>query len=98
MNYEISFHIKAKSELEGLDGRERILVLKQLKKLSNNPYFGEELGNKAGMNLTGYRKIYVDKKKIRIVYKIIEDKILIYVISIGKRDRMDDYKKSETRM
>jgi len=97
MNYDIIFHKDAAKELGDLDGRERIAVLKQLKKIKENPELGEELGNKAGFNLTGYRKIYVDKKRIRIVYRIIEYRLLVYVISIGKRENMDVYRKANSR-
>ena len=98
MIYDLAFHPEAKKELDSLDGRVRIVVLKQLNKLINNPQLGVELGNKAGLDLTGYRKLYVDNKRIRILYKIVKEEILIYVISIGKRDKMEVYKKSIKRL
>jgi mRNA interferase RelE/StbE len=57
-----------------------------------------ELGHKAGLDLTGYRKLYVDNKRIRILYKIISEEILVYIISIGERDKMEVYKKSIKRL
>jgi mRNA-degrading endonuclease RelE of RelBE toxin-antitoxin system len=36
MTYDIAFHPEAKKELDSLDGRVRIVVLKQLNKLMNN--------------------------------------------------------------
>ncbi len=54
-----------------------IKVLKKIETIANNPIMGVELGNKANLNLVGCRKVYVDNKRIRIVYKIIEDKIKI---------------------
>jgi mRNA interferase RelE/StbE len=98
MTYDIAFHPEAKKELDALDGRVRIVILKQLNKLMSNPHLGEELGHKAGLNLTGFRKLYADNKRIRILYKIISEEILVYVISIGKRDKMEVYKKSIKRL
>ena len=42
--------------------------------------------------------MYADKKRIRIVYKIIDDKIIVEVIAIGKRDEMEVYKKASQRL
>ena len=98
MNYKVLFHIEAKKELDNLDGSVKLLVLKQIKKLIKNPQLGEALGNKAGIDLSGYRKIYVNKKQIRIIYKIIEEKIEVFVISINKRDKMKVYEISAKRL
>jgi mRNA interferase RelE/StbE len=87
MNYNIKFHDDAKKDLESFDKSVKILIFKQIKKISENPEFGELLGNKKGMDLTGMRKIYVMKKKIRIVYQIIDSELVVFVISIGKRDK-----------
>ncbi len=35
--------------------------------------------------------MYVDKKRIRIVYKIVYNQIIVEVIAIGKRDEMFGY-------
>ena len=92
MIYSIVFHKDAKRDYEKLDGSVRWLVLKQLNKIKKNPFQGLELGNKAGLNLIGYRKIYVNKKQLRIVYKIDEEKIEVLVVSINKRENMKSYK------
>ena len=97
MKFEIIFHPDAAREISGLDNRQKILVLKQVKKLSLAPGTGKELGNKQGLDLSGYRKMYADRKKIRIVYKIFERKILVQIIAIGKRDNMKVYKKAANR-
>lgn len=91
MSYKIVFHEAAVKDLEQIDNSVRILVIKQLKKLQDNPYLGIELGNKGGMNLVGYRKLYVMKKKIRIVYKIIEKKLVVFIVTIAKRDKGEAY-------
>lgn len=98
MKFKIIFHPDAAREISGLDNQQKLLVLKQIKKLSLTPATGKKLGNKQGLDLTGYRKMYADRKKIRIVYKIVEKKILVQIIAIGKRDNMKAYKKAANRI
>lgn len=98
MTYKVLFHPDAAKEIASLDNRVKLLVLKQIKKLTITPGLGSELGNKQGINLSGYRKIYADKKKIRIVYKIVDSKILIQILAVGKREGMEVYKKAATRI
>jgi mRNA interferase RelE/StbE len=96
--YSITYHEDVKSDFKELGHSKTLLVLKKLKKISQNPEIGQDLGNKANMNLSGYKKVYVDNKKIRIVYKIIDDKIEIFVIAVGKRDDMEVYQKAHSRV
>lgn len=98
MLYSLIIHPDADKELLALTNIQRILVYKQFKKISNSPELGQLLGNKSGYNLSGCRKMYLDKKRIRIVYQIIEDKIVVEVIAIGKRDDMEVYAKASLRV
>ena len=41
--------------------------------------------------------MYVDKKKIRIVYTIIEEIITVEVVAVGKREDMAVYAKAWER-
>ena len=95
--YKIEFHEDVHKDFKELGNSTTKLVLKKLIKISQNPLLGNELGNKANNNLAGFRKVYVDNKKIRIVYKIIEEKIEVLVITVGKRDGMEVYKKASSR-
>ena len=98
MTYKVLFHPDAAKEIARLDNRVKLLVLKQIKKLSLTPGLGSELGNRQGINLSGYRKLYADKKTIRIVYKIVDEKVLIQIIAVGKREGMEVYQKAATRL
>ncbi len=98
MTYDIVLKIEADKELSELSSRERILVFKQFKKISSSPELGKLLGNKAGYDLSGCRKMYADKKRIRIVYTILDDQIVIEVIAIGKRDELEVYKSAAERL
>ncbi|MFQ5752353.1 MAG: type II toxin-antitoxin system RelE/ParE family toxin, partial [bacterium] len=88
----------AQKDFEKLDKRKQILVAKQLVKLENNPFAGQHLGNKAGINLTGYYKLYVDKKKIRIVYSVIEEEVCVKIITIGEREELAVYREALKRI
>lgn len=96
-NYKIIFHPEAKKEFDKLDGSIRKVVLKQIVKLEENPTLGEALGNKAGFDLTGYHKMYAFKKKIRIVYRIHDGKLLVFIIAVGKREDMSVYEDASKR-
>jgi len=98
MAYNIIFHPEAAKEIANLDNSVRIPVLKQIKKLMTSPGLGDELGNKHGFDLTGYRKLYAHKKRIRIVYKVVDEQILVQVIAVGKRDSLKVYKAASKRL
>ena len=88
----------ALQEFCSLDGSVKKLVKKQLDKLKTSPLLGEELGNKNGYDLTGYRKMYACKKQIRIVYSVVEKVLLVNIIAIGKREEMEVYKTASERV
>lgn len=96
--YEIKLHPKIENDLKELDNSLKISVFKQLKKLQISPELGVLLGNRNNMDLSGFRKVYAAKKKVRIVYEIERDVLTIFVIAIGKRDEMEVYKKAFERL
>ena len=98
MEYEIKFHPAALKEFCELDGSIKKLVKKQLDKLKTSPLLGEELGNKNGYDLSGYRKMYACKKQIRIVYSVIENILIVKIIAIGKREDMEVYATAAERV
>lgn len=97
MTYKIVFHPEAAKDIAILDNRVRLLVLKQIKKLSSAPGLGKILGCKRGMDLSKYRKLYADRKKIRIVYKIENELLQVQVVAVGVRDNMKVYNNSANR-
>ena len=95
----IEFIAEAAKEYKSLDGSIKVLADKMLEKLEKNPYLGEELGNKNNIDLTGYYKLYFDKKRHRIVYRIIKNEIeIVEIWGIGKRDKMEIYKAVNKRI
>ncbi len=96
--YQLKFHPKVENDLKELDSSLQIQIFKKLKQIQNSPELGLPLGNKNNMNLSGYRKVYIAKKRVRIVYEIQDDVLSIYTIAIGKRDDMEVYKKANDRL
>jgi len=81
---------EAQNDFNSLDGSVKKRVLKQLVKLEQNPNYDDPLGNKAGINLDGYFKLYADNKRIRIIYEKLEN--IIKVIAIDKREDLEVYR------
>ena len=96
--YNFKFHPDAKKELKKLNNAVQILFTKKLKQIINSPEIGLDLGNKNNLNLSGFKKVYFNNRKHRIVYEIIENEILIHVIAVGKREEMAVYKKANSRV
>ena len=91
MVFKVFLTASAEKDFNKLDGSLKKIVLKKLIQLKNNPFMGQPLGNKTGMDLTGYYKLYVFKKKVRIVYELMEEKLIVSIISIGKREDFSVY-------
>jgi len=96
--YEYKFHPEAEKELGKLNRSVQLLFAKTLKKILKSPELGLDLGNKNNLNLSGLKKMYFDHKRYRIVYQILEDEIVIHLIAIGKRDKMEVYEKASERI
>ena len=95
----IQFIPEAEKDYKSLDGSIKKLVNEKIDNLRDDPYIGEELGNKNNIDLTGFYKIYVAKKKYRIVYRIVKDEIeIIEIWGIGKRDKFEIYEEVGKRI
>lgn len=91
MNYNLSWKPEAETEFAHLDYAIKRLAFTQPKKLIQSPHLGLPLGKKAGLDLTGYRKLYFFQKKYRIVYKLNEHNKEVTIFAIGKREGMEVY-------
>jgi mRNA interferase RelE/StbE len=88
----------AADDFRRLDGSLKEPAAKQLKKLTASPLLGEHLGNKAGLDLTGYYKLYAAKKSVRIVYRILEQEVIVDIVAIGKREDLAVYQTALKRI
>ncbi len=94
--WKVRLTSEAKGDFRQLDGRQKLLVAKNLAKLENDPHIGKHLGKKVGMDLTGYYKLYADGKRIRVVYTIEAAEVV--VIAIGPREDMEVYQLASKRI
>jgi mRNA interferase RelE/StbE len=91
LRYKVELTEDAAADFRGLDGSVKKLAAGQLKKLEQSPHLGQALGNMRGFDLTGYYKMYAARKTIRIVYRILDDLIIVEVVGIGKRADFEVY-------
>lgn len=91
MTYNLTWKSEAEEDFDRLDHSIKKQAFTQFKKLIKSPQLGLPLGNKAGFDLTGYRKLYFFKKKYRIVYKLNETNKEVTIFAIGEREDMKVY-------
>jgi mRNA interferase RelE/StbE len=93
MVYKVEFFPDAEKDFDALDRSIRKEVAKKIEGLAENPFLGKPLGKKYGVDLTGFYKIYVSKKKYRILYRLIGKHIeVIEIVGIGKREKEEVYR------
>lgn len=92
MAFSVHFHEEAEAELDaavdwyekqsaGLGWRFHSAVTEAVKKIADNPTF-------YGVCFENYRDVALKRFPYRIVFKIAEDKIVIYSIFHGHRDEI----------
>ncbi len=93
MPCRIEFIPEAVKDFERLDGSVKKEAAKKIDSLAGNPFLGKPLGNRFGIDLTGFYKLYILKKKYRIVYRLTGVELeIIEVVGIGHRDKEEIYK------
>ena len=98
MAYSLKWKPEAEKEFKALDKSIQQQAVSQFKKLANTPELGETLGNRAGFNLTGYRKLYFFQKKYRIVYELNQKDKEVIIYAVGKRENMKVYQELARRL
>ncbi len=98
MKWRIKYIEPAYKDLKRLDNSQRLLVLKAIEKVSENPLpttmggYGKPLGNKGHSNLTGFMKIKIRGSGLRIVYDLIMTDRQMRIIVISIRADSEVYK------
>lgn len=102
--WEVEFIPEALNDLYDLEKSNYLQVLKAIKKVLQNPLpdfqggYGKPLGNKMGINLSGYMKIKLKKAGLRIIYSLVYENEIMKIIVISVRDDGKAYKLAEKRM
>lgn len=101
MNWQIRFTQAAEKDLLQLDGSQRVLVQKAIRKVSQNPLpdyqggYGKPLANS---KLAGCLKIKLKAAGIRVVYKLVEIDGVMVIIVIGARADNEVYDIAQKRI
>lgn len=91
MSWKLSYLPEAEKDLKALDGSQRILVLKAIKTVQQNPLpaeengYGKSLGNYGSTGLARLLKIKFRAAGLRVVYKLQRTESDMLVIVIGVR-------------
>ena len=80
--YEIIFRNPAKRFLKSLPKDHQKRILEKIERLRNNPRIGKPLTG----NLRGLWRLKQDN--YRIIYKIKDQELIVYVMGIGDRDKI----------
>ncbi|CAM3962316.1 type II toxin-antitoxin system RelE family toxin [Xenorhabdus thuongxuanensis] len=95
MKFNIEFDERALKEWHKLDNTIREQFKKKLRKLQDNPYI--ESARLHG-DLAGCFKIKLRSSGFRLVYQVIDEEIVIWVIAVGKREDSKAYKIASERI
>lgn len=104
MTYKLSFIKQAAEDYKTLDGSQRKIVDKAIKRILINPLpnteggYGKPLGNQSNSSLAGLMKIKLKSSGLRIVYKLEKREDNVLIIIIGARADSKVYKEAEKRM
>lgn len=98
MSWTLEYLPEAEKDLKALDGSQRILVLKAIKKVQQNPLpvdehgYGKPLGNHSSTSLAGLLKIKLRATGLRVVYQLrrTESSMVIIVIGVRADDEVYD--------
>lgn len=94
MTYSLQFHEKALKEFRALDAAVRERLKRKLKERLEHPRVDAD-------RLSGQRDRYKIKLKspgLRLVYQVVDDELIIFVLAVDKRERSTVYEKASGRL
>jgi mRNA interferase RelE/StbE len=94
MIYYLDFHPKALKEWKNLTPTIKVQFHKKLKQRLENPRVAKD-------KLSGYENIYKIKLRnsgYKLAYEVKDKEIIVYVISIGKRENSNVYDNLKNRV
>lgn len=94
MTYFLDFHPKALKEWNKLNHSIKLQFMKKLKERVENPKVQKD-------KLSGYENMYKIKLKssgFRLAYEIKDDEIIVFVVSVGKRENNSVYDNLKDRI
>ena len=82
MSYELEFEEEAKKEWDKLDNTVRIQFIKKLESILENPHISAS----ALYSMPQCYKIKLRSIGYRLVYRVDDNKVVVTVITVGRRD------------
>ncbi|HEG0621835.1 TPA: type II toxin-antitoxin system RelE/ParE family toxin [Yersinia enterocolitica] len=95
MTFNIDFDERALKEWHKLDKAIREQFKKKLRKLQENPYI--ESARLQG-DLAGCFKIKLRASGFRLIYQVIDEEIVIWIVAVGKREDEKAYDIAKKRI
>lgn len=100
MTWRVEYLPEVEKNLKDLDKSQRILVLKAIKKVQQDPLptgYGKPLGNHNGSTLSGFLKIKLRASGLRVVYQLQKTESAMLVIVVGVRADDEVYEIAQKR-
>lgn len=103
MSWKLEYLPEAEKDLKNLDGSQRALVLKAIKKVQQNPLpvdeqgYGKPLGSHSSTSLAGLLKIKLRSAGLRVVYQLRRTESSMMIIVIGVRADEEVYELAQKR-
>lgn len=104
MMFKLTFLKEAIDDYKKLDGSQRLIVDKALKRILLNPLpqkeggYGKPLGNLSQTKLAGLMKVKLKSSGLRIVYRLKRQENQVLIIIIGARADSKVYKEAQKRI
>jgi len=95
MTYSIKVHDDFKKDLAKLSQAIRDQLYKKLKKVQQNPHIPK---NRLSGELSSCYKIKLLKAGVRLVYQVIDNELVILLVTVGKRADSEVYEEAKHRL
>lgn len=92
--YSLEFHVEALEEWNKLDGSIKTQFKKAIAKRQQNPHV---ISARLSQELHDCYKIKLQSIGYRLVYEVIDQRLVIVVIAVGRRSDFEAYKKATKR-
>ena len=93
-SYDLEFDVRARKEFRKLDSELQIQFAKKLKERLDQPRVEKD-------RLSGMADCYKIKLRsagYRLVYRVVDQRVVVIVIAVGKRERSDVYDSARSRL
>jgi len=93
-SYDLEFDVRARKEFQKLDGALQVQFARKLKERLAQPRVEKD-------KLSGMPDCYKIKLRsagYRLVYRVFDQRVVVIVIAVGKRDRSDIHDSARSRL